>query len=167
MRPPTSATFPTLEGLVARKNARKVCRECLNLCEAKGLCQSHYRKWRRSLGLDPKQTPEYAKEYSRSSAGRWVDLKRASRLNGGGFDITREQHEHLVTLPCEYCGGPLNPTGHCLDRKDSSVGYLIDNVVPCCYPCNKIKNNLLTYEEMKAAMAAVLAIRKAPRQNIV
>ncbi len=45
--------------------------------------------------------------------------------------------KHLDS-PCHYCGLP--PTG--LDRIDSSQGYLVENVVPCCYRCNLMKSDL-------------------------
>lgn len=87
-------------------------------------------------------------------------MKRAARNKGLGFDITREQHEELLKFPCCYCAGVLNETGHVLDRMDSARGYLRDNVVTCCYACNRIKNDELTYAEMLVAMQAVLQLRK-------
>jgi len=49
---------------------------------------------------------------------------------------------------CHYCKQRLGKQGHSLDRMDSSVGHVCWNVVPCCGRCNRIKSNLLTYEEM-------------------
>ncbi len=34
-----------------------------------------------------------------------------------------------------------------LDRKDNDLGYNIDNVVPCCWNCNRIKSDIYTYDE--------------------
>lgn len=33
-----------------------------------------------------------------------------------------------------------------IDRLDSSLGYVIKNVVPCCYPCNRGKSSMLLEE---------------------
>jgi hypothetical protein len=52
----------------------------------------------------------------------------------------------LLSLPCAYCG-EVQATG--LDRIDSSIGYLMDNVVPACSTCNKMKNDM-TLTEFKA-----------------
>jgi hypothetical protein len=123
------------------------------------MCPPHYRRWRRDQGLDQKQTKEYAAKFQRTLQGRWTALKQAAKNKDLGFNITKEQHRYLLSLPCEYCKESLNETGHALDRKDSTVGYLFTNVVPCCYNCNKIKNDILTYEEMLAAMEAVLEVR--------
>ena len=144
------------------KTVRKGCKieGCYELSEANGMCQPHYRKWRRSEGLDKAQTNEYASRFQRSYAGRWAALKRAAKDKSLGFDITKKQHVELLQEVCFYCEGKLNETGHALDRKDSSKGYLLSNVVPCCMMCNRIKNEYLTHEEMLVAMKAVLAYRK-------
>lgn len=128
---------------------------------AKGFCGSHYRKWRRKNGLDPKTDKEYLRAYGRTLDGRYTALKRAAKDKDLGFDITREIHAALLADNiCHYCTGSLNPTGHCLDRLDNTKGYLVKNVVVCCYSCNKIKGDSLTHEEMTVAMTAVLKLRE-------
>lgn len=32
---------------------------------------------------------------------------------------------------------------------NNNKGHLKNNIVPCCYKCNTIKNNFFTFEEMK------------------
>lgn len=69
------------------------------------------------------------------------------------FDLTREQFEALVFSNCHYCGS--DPIGtysqpRCksalkrngIDRKFNQKGYTMDNCVPCCKVCNRLKNNL-------------------------
>jgi hypothetical protein len=99
--------------------------------------------------------------WNRSLAGRFSSLRRAANDTELASDITREQHAFMLMRVCEYCRGDLSPTGHGLDRKDSSKGYTNDNVVPCCVSCNRIKNRYLSYKEMKAAMKAVLKVRNS------
>src|ERR1700676_2825296 len=72
---------------------------------------------------------------------------------------------------CIYCGiaidrhpfstvnGVFSSAAYFLDKKDPAGPYSKYNCVVCCTNCNKIKNNLLTYDEMKAAMKAVLKVR--------
>jgi len=91
---------------------------------------------------------------------RYSALKRAAKDAGLGFNITKEQHTIFLQQVCSYCSKALNPLGHALDRKDPSKGYLVENVVPCCADCNSVKSDVLTYEEMKAAMKAVLKVRE-------
>jgi hypothetical protein len=62
--------------------------------------------------------------------------------------------------PCHYCGGMLlDETGCGLDRRNNSIGYTIENVLPCCGVCNQIRNVHLTVKEMEVAMGAVLMYR--------
>jgi hypothetical protein len=41
---------------------------------------------------------------------------------------------------CTYCDGPMAPTGHGLDRKDSAVGHQFSNVVVACSTCNFLRS---------------------------
>lgn len=122
---------------------------------------AHYGRWRRQNGKHHKVSKEYQKSYGRSLAGRYSALRRAAKDLGIPLCVSPEEHHALLMFPCDYCAGPLNGTGSGLDRIDSSLGYAIGNVVPCCVACNRIKNVYLTHAEMKAAMAAVLALRNS------
>lgn len=55
------------------------------------------------------------------------------------FDLTYEQATKLCEQNCFYCGCP-----RCLgiDRLDNSKDYTIDNCVPCCRCCNRMKMDL-------------------------
>lgn len=74
------------------------------------------------------------------------------------WKLTEEQYLSLVEEPCHYCGEDVG-TGVGLDRIMSKVGYILDNVLPCCGTCNIIKGDRLTAEEMKVAMEAVIKLR--------
>jgi len=72
--------------------------------------------------------------------------------------LTQDQYKTLVSRPCHYCGVPgskdpgssqLRAAGILIsgiDRKDSSLGYVPGNCVPCCWECNSAKGALL-YDE--------------------
>lgn len=36
-----------------------------------------------------------------------------------------------------------------IDRKENDRGYVEDNVVPCCFNCNRIKGSFFSSDEMK------------------
>ena len=61
------------------------------------------------------------------------------------FNLTLDEFKDITSKPCIYCNGfstYFNNTGICgIDRIDSSKGYTIDNVIPCCEMCNKMKSN--------------------------
>ena len=69
------------------------------------------------------------------------------------FQITFEDFKNITSKNCFYCGTPpshkrvqKSRTGdsiayYCngIDRVDSSKGYVLENIVPCCTLCNMIK----------------------------
>lgn len=63
--------------------------------------------------------------------------QRNAKLREHSFLLTKEEFMSFWDNNCEYCGDKLNGIG--LDRIDSSRGYEIDNVVPCCRWCNIMK----------------------------
>ena len=68
------------------------------------------------------------------------------------FEISKEEFKDMTQKVCFYCGSlPRNkcsksPNGdytyNGLDRLDSSKGYTLDNIVPCCIKCNEAKMDL-------------------------
>ena len=58
------------------------------------------------------------------------------------FNITLEQFASITSKPCSYCGGFVEGKDFCgIDRIDSTLGYLIENCVSCCYRCNLMKRD--------------------------
>jgi hypothetical protein len=71
------------------------------------------------------------------------------------IEITIKDFEEIIKKNCHYCG--ITPSGKIkinnefflyngVDRKNSSLGYLKENIVPCCFVCNRGKSNM-NYEE--------------------
>jgi hypothetical protein len=90
----------------------------------------------------------------------WRSARNGARKVARGWAISFEKFLEIIgngNEKCHYCHAPLQWTkhnvdvgrsgGHHLDRKDSRLGYTARNVVPCCWPCNNIKSNRLTYEQ--------------------
>lgn len=86
--------------------------------------------------------------------GRYTQRARERNIE---FSLTREQLKILFESNCHYCGiepvqilhgatyyGDFRFNG--IDKKDPSGGYTIDNVVPCCWRCNRMKSNM-EYDE--------------------
>ncbi len=77
------------------------------------------------------------------------------------WDIPFEHYKDLISRPCYYCQGKLNPTSIGLDRINNSKGYEVDNVLPCCLICNKTRNNMWTVQETQIMINAVQQYRKS------
>lgn len=69
------------------------------------------------------------------------------------WEISIEEFTRLASNKCYYCGsGPSNLlheprfngdfTYNGLDRMDNLRGYTLDNVVPCCWVCNRMKSKM-------------------------
>jgi hypothetical protein len=79
--------------------------------------------------------------------------KRKAEKSNKSFDLTREQFAELIKKNCYYCGSiPSNyaSVGRSrskgerflysgIDRIDNNIGYIVENVVSCCWMCNRMK----------------------------
>lgn len=91
----------------------------------------------------------------------WDNYKRAANRRGYEFNLSIENFSKLITSNCHYCGsepsmfsnrgryrGLVNPMDYSefkyngVDRVDNSVGYTLENSVPCCKICNNSKSTL-------------------------
>jgi hypothetical protein len=78
-------------------------------------------------------------------------------------EISIKEYEELISKPCYYCEGKMKAEtkfGSGIDRLNSKIGYIENNLVACCKVCNFIKGDYLTPEETKVAVNAVLEYRK-------
>lgn len=87
-------------------------------------------------------------------------LKATARNDNKEVLISFEDYLELVNSNCHYCNsdikwleyskienGTRSSTAYYIDRKDSKIGYLKDNIVPCCTRCNRGKNSIFSYKE--------------------
>jgi hypothetical protein len=67
------------------------------------------------------------------------------------FELSKDDFRTIIKQNCFYCGSaPIRyyrdklPNGGYLcngvDRRNNSVGYIVENCVPCCHKCNWMKN---------------------------
>lgn len=74
------------------------------------------------------------------------------------FDLDNTFLADLMSLPCYYCGDTKLIGA---DRINNEKGHTKDNVLPCCYTCNVVRNSLFTVEEMKLLGKTVRAIKQS------
>ena len=70
----------------------------------------------------------------------YVKHKESAKNRKISCDLTTDEHEMLVVSQCHYCCR-LDSAGG-VDRKDSQIGYRVDNCVPCCAECNYFKKTM-------------------------
>jgi hypothetical protein len=76
------------------------------------------------------------------------------------FTLTFDEFLEIIKLSkCHYCNTELNYNKHSrvngiatsrayqLDRKNNLEGYTLNNVVTCCWECNRLKSDRFTYDE--------------------
>lgn len=80
--------------------------------------------------------------------------KKSADKRGLNFNLTLEDLKSLCVLPCYYCGNTseikslsrMKLVANGIDRIDSTLGYTLENCVPCCSFCNYSKRNLSPQE---------------------
>lgn len=98
----------------------------------------------------------------KSPSYRWHLLKQNAKKRELEVSITREIFEEVSKNPCYYCCGLLDVDtgwGTHIDRLDNKIGYTIENSTSCCSFCNKIKQDILTPEETKIVINALIQFR--------
>jgi hypothetical protein len=71
--------------------------------------------------------------------GVYVSYKNGAKKRGVHFPLTLEEYLTISILPCYYCGSSKVRNG--IDRKDNSIGYMVENSVSCCSKCNLMKRD--------------------------
>ena len=84
-------------------------------------------------------------KYRHSLSARYKKYQIGADERNLSFSISLEEFDNITKQPCFYCGDlPEDQFGNHftgVDRIDSSIGYEIENVVPCCAECNRMKLN--------------------------
>lgn len=107
----------------------------------------------------PERVRERKAKAVRKPRSRFLDALRVANKRGLVWDISFDDFEKNIKSFCLYCKGPLPETGHGFDRIDNSVGYLIENVVPCCTHCNMLRSGRLTHLEMLVLSEKLVQLR--------
>lgn len=92
-----------------------------------------FKKTKKPRNIPVKRDPSLRLVYNKYN----VYKSRSNRF-GREFSLTEEQFITLMNQDCIYCGDP----GGTIDRKDSLIGYTIDNSQPCCLTCNTMKMHI-------------------------
>lgn len=149
-----------------KKYRKEWCKECYSAyhkIHKKTYIENNREKIKQSTAAYRK-TARYKETQHRGARtlkGKANSGRKTAKKRGLTWAISLEQHARLLSSgACHYCQGALPETGSGLDRKDNSVGYIESNCVPCCFTCNMLKSDLLSYDEMLAVSKLLKELRK-------
>ncbi len=100
-----------------------------------------------------------SKRRKRSFEGTFNYVRSKAKIRGIPCGLTYEEFLLFTAQKfCHYCDSVLYWAPHQsarylvfrsnLDRKDNALGYSVANCVACCPLCNRIKSDVLSYDEM-------------------
>ena len=101
----------------------------------------------------------------------YSDYKCGARNRKLIFLLSFEEFKTITSQNCHYCGRPpeervrkwpLIING--VDRKESDIGYTLDNCVPCCKICNKAKMDT-PYDEFIAWINDLWNFQKSKKRQ--
>jgi 5-methylcytosine-specific restriction endonuclease McrA len=87
---------------------------------------------------------------------------------GQRIGISRNVFDEITARPCVYCARPSMCHGsgrHGLDRIDNAVGYVVENVHPCCRECNFMRGKF-TVDQFRETVELVAARADAILANV-
>ena len=107
--------------------------------------------------------------YRRTLRGRFLHITRKAVERYISFELSFEDFSTLVKGSlCHYCEAVLPEVGGGLDRKNSNLGYSVENCVPCCTVCNRIRNaDYISYAEMFEVVKLLKWLRGPKERDLV
>ena len=65
---------------------------------------------------------------------KYSDYKNGAKGRNIFFDLTLDEFRKFWGKNCFYCGSKIETIG--LDRIKNDIGYVIENLISCCWKCN-------------------------------
>jgi hypothetical protein len=90
---------------------------------------------------------------------RFHILRSQAKARDWTWALTYEEFLTFWQQPCSYCGVAIATVG--LDRVDSSRGYELKNLIPCCGDCNRGKSDQTEAEFIARCRRVAVRVRGA------
>ncbi len=119
----------------AKKNRRECNKEYYDSHKQERLQLN--REWRKTHKAELSRS---AKRFYYSPKGAFSNYKSVAKKKGLSWELSFEQFMSFWQQPCFYCGVAIETIG--LDRIDSEKGYVVGNLLPCCWIDNRAKGTL-------------------------
>lgn len=90
-------------------------------------------------------------KYKNNVRDKYYDYRHRAEKDGLAWELGFERFCWLIRQSCTYCGMRCSDG---VDRSDNSLGYTVDNAVPCDEMCNRMK----LHYELSAFIGRVVRI---------
>jgi 5-methylcytosine-specific restriction endonuclease McrA len=99
------------------------------------------RKWKREWANSPNGRVSAKNWYKKSPRAMFPLYEKSANKRGLEFKISLDDFIRKIKEPCVYCGNPPpeESTRNGLDRINNNAGYIVENLVACCFNCNQMK----------------------------
>jgi hypothetical protein len=102
------------------------------------------------------------------------NYKQGCKKTGRSFNLSKQDFLDLIFNNCHYCRSPpfsrfYKKKGtyvayNGLDRVENTEGYRRDNVVPCCFICNRAKGSF-TQEQWNAWLERISSFQRTKKHD--
>lgn len=116
------------------------------------------------INMIPKFQKKHLFEFSQNATyNRFIADIQSREIH---CEISQEMYTYIISQPCAYCKNTLDgniganaSTGaRGIDRIDSTIGYVPQNITPCCKTCNIMKN-ILTVPDFFTQLKSIYNFR--------
>lgn len=122
---------------------RVECTKCGSIIDERMFCESRWKTKQKCAMCSHKRFSTIEEKYK--------EYKSSARARHHEFKLSLSDFDTIVKKDCYYCGDSIeiattdgiNKSRHCvngIDRIDNSKGYTLENCVPCCGMCNRMKS---------------------------
>jgi len=118
---------------------RTTCTECRKE-EKKEYSARDYviEKKKRKYQENKESIRERLKTYYWTLTSQYHEYKKRAKKKNIDFLLSKKDCEKYYNTNCYYCDGKIKGLG--IDRIDNKIGYVKDNILPCCSKCNFMKH---------------------------
>ena len=109
---------------------------------------------------NPKPLPAFKSIIMTGGQTSTPDKNPSKRYFKDASECLKEDPRKIGLMNCNNLLGEKSVTASGLDRKDNNKGYVSDNICSCCWICNSIKGEHISFEEMKEVISLILKMRK-------
>jgi len=107
------------------------------------LCPSCREIQQKAEAKRPPRIRNYQAEAKRNLENVWKSfLTKSVEKRNKEISLTKEQYFELIQKPCSYCNYFNEEEINGIDRVDNAKGYILENCIPCCKYCNRMKHIL-------------------------